>query len=74
VKLSPEARADLLAALQLREQLTNKALCRRFGVSRRTLVRLRQEMLDEHSLMAHFEPRQRAPAWLNPPEPGESKP
>jgi predicted DNA-binding transcriptional regulator YafY len=46
VKVTPEMRAELLSALRLRRTLTNKALCARFGVSPRTLVRLQHEELD----------------------------
>jgi hypothetical protein len=50
MKLSAERRAELVAELRLRELFTNKALCRRYGVSRRTLVRLRAEMMQERPL------------------------
>lgn len=45
MKLSPARRAELLNELRLRVLFSNKALARRYGVSRRTLVRLQAEAL-----------------------------
>ena len=55
MRLTPKQRATLFAELRLREQLTIKRICQRYGISRRTLVRLRTEMLEEH--MAQIAPK-----------------
>lgn len=46
MKLPPEREAELLNELRLRVLFSNKALCRRYGISRRTLVRLQSKALD----------------------------
>jgi hypothetical protein len=47
MKLSPERRAELLNELRLRVLFKDKALCRRYGVSRATLCRLQREALEQ---------------------------
>ncbi|HUN27395.1 MAG TPA: hypothetical protein VMU67_13900 [Steroidobacteraceae bacterium] len=49
-RLTPEQREQILADLALRERLTMKALSVRYGVSRRTLVRLREELIASGAL------------------------
>jgi hypothetical protein len=46
MKLTPQREAELLNELRLRTLFSNKALCRRYGVSRRTLVRIQSKALD----------------------------
>jgi predicted DNA-binding transcriptional regulator YafY len=60
VKLPSERERELLDCLQLRELLADKRLCARFGVSRRTLVRLRARLRDEGQSLA-----QNAPATVH---------
>jgi hypothetical protein len=54
--LSPERERELLDCLQLRQLLADKRLCARFGVSRRTLVRLRARLLAEGQSLAQKAP------------------
>ncbi len=54
MKLAPERRAELLNELRLRVLFKDKALCRRYGISRRTLTRLQAEALEQP--MAQIEP------------------
>jgi hypothetical protein len=46
MKLTAERKAELLNELRLRVLFKDRALCRRFGISRRTLSRLQSEALD----------------------------
>ncbi len=46
MKVTPAIRRELLTFLRLRRTLTNKALCARYNISPRTLVRLQHEELD----------------------------
>jgi len=59
-RLSPEREHELLDCLRLRALLADKRLCARFGVSRRTLVRLRARLLDDGQSLA-----QKAPAEVH---------
>jgi hypothetical protein len=61
MKLSPSRRAELLAELQLRVLFRDKALCRRYCVSRSTLARLRREALDQ---MAQNVPKEGRFLWF----------
>jgi hypothetical protein len=49
MKLSPEREAELLNELRLRVLFSDRALCRRYGISRRTLVRLQSKALDPYA-------------------------
>jgi len=74
-RLSLQRRAELLAALRLREALTNKALAARFNVDRRTLTRLRAEILDApHAPLSQFGTQQHSPPCSTSPDTEDSKP
>ena len=45
MRLSPQRRAELLNELRLRMLFRDKIMCRRWGISRRTLARLQAEAL-----------------------------
>lgn len=67
MRLTAEQRGELLAALRLRRALTDKALCARFGISRKTLWRLRIDELNAPmSPNAAHERPSVWPDWLRP--------
>ena len=47
MRLSPESRAELLNELRLRRLFRDKVMCKRWGISQRTLARLQAEVLAE---------------------------
>jgi transposase-like protein len=66
--LSATRRAEILDELRLRERLSLKAIARRHGVSRRTLFRLRLELLDgSPPRVAHSVPTKLRRRELNTP-------
>jgi hypothetical protein len=64
MKLTPEARADLLAQLRLHDYFALKRIMHRYGVSRRTLERLKQAPHGLAALAAGRKMRQRKPSRL----------
>lgn len=56
MKLSREREAELLAELTLATQFNTKAWCRRYGVSARTVKRLRAKAREDLAEKAHKGP------------------
>lgn len=50
MKLSRKQRLELFAELRLRRLFTDPMICRRYGISRRSLVRLKVEEVEERRL------------------------
>jgi hypothetical protein len=48
MKLTRQREAELLNELRLRVLFSNRAICRRYNISRRTLVRLQSKALDPY--------------------------
>lgn len=57
-RLKPNERAEIFAALRVRRRLTNKALCVRYGINRRTISRMEAEM-------SHFGTSAHGLSWWN---------